>query len=330
VLIDVAPRRVDALRVDALAVPAARGATVPAAGLDGAISERLQPLVASGELRDDAPLLAGDRVLLASTRAVVRDGRRAGTVVTLRDRTEVEALGRELDTVRALADALRAQAHESANRLHAIAGLIELGRGDEAARLAGTEAAATQELLGRLGHGIEEPALVALLLGKAAAAGERGVELHVGKGARLHAGFPPATLVTIVGNLIDNALDALDPSRPGRIDVMLIDDGAVAVVEVADDGPGFPPELLDRAFEAGVTSKRAGSGPRGLGLALVRRAVLALGGTVEAHNDGGAVVTVTLPHTAAVEDDGAGAAAGAVDTPGALPAGDRSTAGAGS
>ena len=280
----------------------------------GADLAALDAAVAGGELGDDAPLIAGDRVLLASTRAVVRDGRRAGTVVTLRDRTEVEALGRELDTVRALADALRAQAHESANRLHAIAGLIELGRGDEAARLAGAEAAATQELIGRLGEGIEEPALVALLLGKAATASERGAELHVGQGARLHAGFPAATLVTIVGNLIDNALDARDPSRPGRIDVMLVDDGAVAVIEVADDGPGFPPELLDRAFEAGVTTKRGGSGPRGLGLALVRRAVVALGGAVEAHNDGGAVVTVTLPHAATGE---------------AAPAAPRTAAGAG-
>ncbi len=94
-----------------------------------------------GELRDDAPLIAGDRVLLASSRAVERDGRRVGTVVTLRDRTEVETLARELGAVKALADALRAQTHEAANRLHVIAGLVELGRSEEAIELAGSEAA---------------------------------------------------------------------------------------------------------------------------------------------------------------------------------------------
>ena len=127
------------------------------------------------ELKDDAPLIAGDRVLLASSRAVERDGRRVGTVVTLRDRTEVETLARELGAVQALADALRAQTHEAANRLHVIAGLVELGRTEEAIQLAGSEADTAQDLLGRLGEGIEEPVLVALLLGKTATARERGV-----------------------------------------------------------------------------------------------------------------------------------------------------------
>ena len=97
-------------------------------------------------------------------------------MVTLRDRTEVETLARELGAMQALADALRAQTHEAANRLHVIAGLVELGRTEEAIELAGCEAATAQDLLGRLGEGIEEPVLVALLLGKTATARERGVD----------------------------------------------------------------------------------------------------------------------------------------------------------
>ena len=176
-------------------------------------------------LRDDAPLIAGDRVLLASSRAVERDGRRVGTVVTFRDRTEVETLARELGAVQALADALRAQTHEAANRLHVIAGLVELGRTEEAIELAGSEAASAQDLLGRLGEGIEEPVLVALLLGKTATARERGVTLTVRPGARLCGGFPPTQLATIVGNLLDNALDALGPDADGTVTVTLDDDG---------------------------------------------------------------------------------------------------------
>jgi two-component system CitB family sensor kinase len=209
--------------------------------------------------------------------------------VTLRDRTEVETLARELGAVRALADALRAQAHEAANRLHAIAGLVELGRGEEAVRLAGAEASAVQDLLGRLGEGIEEPVLVALLLGKTAGARERGVALHVSPGARLRPGLPAPALVTIVGNLVDNALDA----GAQTVTVAIADDGELAEIEVRDDGPGFAEEVLERAFEAGVTTK---TGPGGLGLALVRQSVLALDGSVNARNDGGAVVTVRLPH----------------------------------
>ena len=247
-----------------------------------------------GELKDDAPLIAGDRVLLASSRAVERDGRRVGTVVTLRDRTEVETLARELGAVTALADALRAQTHEAANRLHVIAGLIELGRTEEAIELAGSEAASAQDLLGHLGEGIEEPVLVALLLGKTATARERGVTLRVEPGARLCAGFPPTELATIVGNLVDNALEALGPDRAGTVTVTLADDGDHATIEVRDDGPGLPPQT--DIFAPGVTTKPAGPIGRGLGLALVRRAAAKLGGTVDARTEGGAVFTVRLPH----------------------------------
>ena len=106
-----------------------------------------------------------------------------------------------------------------------IAGLVELGRTEEAIELAGSEAASAQDLLGRLGEGIEEPVLVALLLGKTANARERGVTLRVEPGARLCAGFPPTELATIVGNLIDNALDALGPDREGTVTVAIDDDG---------------------------------------------------------------------------------------------------------
>jgi two-component system CitB family sensor kinase len=245
------------------------------------------------ELADDTPMIAGDRVLLASARAVERDGRRVGTVVTLRDRTEVETLARELGATKALADALRAQTHEAANRLHVIAGLVELGRGEEAIELAGSEAASAQDLLGRLGEGIEEPVLVALLLGKTATARERGLTLRIEPGARLCAGFPPTELATIVGNLVDNAFDALED---GTVTVALHDDGETATIVVADDGPGLPDLTQLDVFAPGVTTKPAGPVGRGLGLALVRRSVNALGGDIQAHNNGGAVFTVTLPH----------------------------------
>lgn len=257
----------------------------------------LQP----GELKDDAPLIASDRVLLASSRAVERDGRRVGTVVTLRDRTEVETLARELGAVRALADALRAQTHEAANRLHVIAGLVELGRTDEAIELAGSEAASAYDLLGRLGEGIEEPVLVALLLGKTATARERGVTLRVAPGARLCAGFPPTELTTIVGNLVDNALEALGPDRDGTVTVTLEDDGEQATIEVRDDGPGLPDTV--GIFEPGATTKPAGPAGRGLGLALVKRSATALGGSVTARNEHGAVFTVRLPHDARRGDE---------------------------
>jgi two-component system CitB family sensor kinase len=138
--------------------------------------------------------------------------------------------------------------------------------------------------------------LVALLLGKTANARERGVTLKIEPGARLCPGFPPTELTTIVGNLVDNALDALGPDRDGTVSVTIDDDGAQATIVIRDDGPGLAPEVLARAFEPGVTTKPAGPVGRGLGLALVKRAATALGGSVEVRNEDGAVFTIRLPH----------------------------------
>ena len=95
-------------------------------------------------------------------------------------------------------------------------------------------------------------------------------------------GFPPTELATIVGNLVDNALEALGPDREGHVTITLADDGEHATIEVRDDGPGLPDADI---FAAGVTTKPAGPVGRGLGLTLVRRATTALGGTVTARNE---------------------------------------------
>jgi two-component system CitB family sensor kinase len=276
-----------------------------------ALGRRLADVVPAGSLRDlvggDRPAqdelhLLGDRVLVVSRREALDDSRRVGDVVTLRDRTELRAALAELVTVKGMADSLRAQAHESANRLHTLVGLVELGRYDEAVRFATEEVAVAQDLLGRLQERVGEPALVALLLGKTATAQERGVVLRIADDADLRpTGLAPLDLVTIVGNLIDNALDAAagsdgDGHAKPVVEVGLRHDGDDVVIEVRDNGPGLPAAAIDRVFEAGFTSKPPGdTGPRGLGLALVSQAARRLGGTVAARNDGGAVFTVRCP-----------------------------------
>ena len=271
------------------------------AGAQGAPVERAVPpgslreLLASGREAADALHVLGDRVLVVSQRQARVDGRTIGTVTTLRDRTELEGLVRELDSVRGLADSLRAQAHEAANRLHTLVGLVELGRHDEAIAFATEQAGLAQELLGRLQERVDEPALVALLLGKTASAEERGIELVLDDVDFAGAGLPATGLVTIVGNLLDNAMDAAGHAPGARVELSLRTSGGEAVVAVRDSGPGIPPEHLDDVFEPGWTTKPAGVGGRGLGLALVRQTATRLGGTASAANDGGAVITVRLP-----------------------------------
>jgi two-component system CitB family sensor kinase len=239
--------------------------------------------------------VVGERVLVSGRRTAERDGRDLATVTTLRDRTELEDLVRELATVRGLADALRAQAHESANELHTVVGLVELGRNEDAVAFATRRIGVTQNEVGFIQQRVGDPALAALLLAKAAAGRERGVHVALSPASRLPAGAVPSEdLVTIVGNLVDNAFDALAGRVGGRIEVLVVEDDGMAVIEVRDDGAGIAAGDVERVFEAGWWTKGDGAG-RGLGLALVNAAAARLGGVASARTDGGAVLTVRVP-----------------------------------
>jgi len=253
-------------------------------------------LRSEGEITSELHVVGG-RVLVSGRRTAEADGRRVGTVTTLRDRTELEGLVRELATVHGLADALRAQAHEAANELHTVVGLVELGRYDDAVAFATRRIGVTQDEVDLVQQRIGDPALAALLLAKAAACRERGVQLVLEETSSLPAGvLPGEDLVTIIGNLIDNALDALAAQRGGRIVVRVVEEEEDVVLEVRDNGRGIPPEALDHVFEAGWSTKPGtATRRRGLGLALVTTAAAGLGGTATAANDGGAVLTVRIP-----------------------------------
>lgn len=286
-LANVEARRLLALDEDAVGRPIAELVEDPA------LRTAMRGSAAAGE----GLHVVGGRVLVTGQRPAEREGRQIAMVTTLRDRTELEGLVRELATVRGMADALRAQAHESANELHTVVGLVELGRYDDAVAFATRRIGVTQDEVDLVQQRVGDPALAALLLAKAAACRERGVQLALDRDSDLPADLVPSEdLVTIVGNLIDNALDALAGGTGGRIDVRLAVAGDRVRLEVRDDGPGIPAEALDRVFEAGWTTKPGtATGRRGLGLALVHTAACRLGGRVAAANDGGAVLTVEVP-----------------------------------
>ncbi|MFG2981939.1 ATP-binding protein [Streptomyces sp. NPDC048258] len=258
------------------------------------------PAPLTGALLADRPRvdevhLTADRVLVVNSSPVAGGGRR-GTVVTLRDHTELQVLAGELDHERGFTQALRSQAHEAANRLHTVVSLIELGRAQEAVEFATAELELAQALTDEVVTAVGEPVLVALLLGKAAQAHERGVELVVTPDSTAvdgGPGTPPARdLVTVVGNLVDNAMDALTGVPGGRIAVTVRSGADGLLLRVTDSGPGLP-EGVD-VFRRGWSGKGEG---RGLGLALVRQVAQRHGGTAEAAQppEGGAEFTVRLP-----------------------------------
>jgi two-component system, CitB family, sensor kinase len=274
-------------------------------GIGGdAAGRRLDELLPAGRTTDvlagraegaDLLTVSEGRVLIAN-RMPTEDG---GAVVTLRDRTELELLGRELDSTHGLLDALRAQDHEHANRLHTVLGLLELGLSEQAveyvAEVADTQRASAEEVAER----VQVPLLSALLVGKAAIAAERGVALRISSATWLpDRVVDPRDLVTVLGNLIDNALDA----ARSAVEVELRAERTTLVLRVSDDGPGVAPELRERIFTEGWTTKQSPAHRgRGLGLALVRRLAERYGGMarVGARAGGGAVFTVVLPEALA-------------------------------
>ena len=238
--------------------------------------------------------LAGGRVLLVNQEPAKPTGARSGTTLgsltTLRDLTEVQRLSGELESVRTLSDALRSQTHEYANRLHTVVSLLELGRTREAIELIAQETETSQSLADELVGASSEPALAALLLGKVAQAGERGVELRLGVDDELEASALSASeLVSVVGNLVDNALDAAaGGASPARVSVRLTIDRAAGVIEltVTDSGAGIDPDHLHHIFDRGFSTKPPGSSGRGFGLAVVRDTLARRGGVVDAASSG--------------------------------------------
>jgi two-component system CitB family sensor kinase len=290
-----------------LDLPAARTGRTPAElGVDGSLGS----VLSGGGDEADGIHLTDTRVLTVNQTTARRDGRDLGTVVTLRDRTEIQALTDELTSVRGFAEALRASNHEAANRLHTVVTLIELDRPGEAVRFATGELAAQQELVDRLLAAVEEPVLAALVLGKVAQARERGIELSVGAMTAVRElPLPVTDAVTLVGNLIDNAVEAVAAHEPGadqaaastsvkQIRIDLVDDEQGLHIQIADTGPGIAPELRERVFVRGFTTKAQAG--RGLGLALVAQIVKRHHGTVTVADadGGGTLFDVQIPRRA--------------------------------
>jgi len=222
----------------------------------------------------DRLVLAGERVLVANRMTAKTDDRAVGVVLTLRDRTELHDALRELDGQRTVTEVLRAQAHEFSNHLHVIGGLLDLDRGPDAV--------AYIERVGGAGS---------------VTAHERGVELRLDPGSSVDIRAGDDAL-TVLGNLVDNAVDAVETGGTVRVLVRSSVSGVRVVVD--DDGPGVAESQRGRIFDLGVSSKDVqGAHGRGIGLALVSRVVTRRSGRVAITDSelGGASFDVWLPET---------------------------------
>jgi two-component system CitB family sensor kinase len=265
--------------------------------------------VVTGEVEgSDLLVLRGDRVLVANRMPICHEGRRhLGWVVTFQDRTESEALKRQLADAIGLTETLRAQSHEFANRLHTLVGLVELGRYGEAIQFVTEVSAARADLTERLQAGIQDAKLVALILAKVSLADERDVRLRVMDDS--HVGAPisdVSEVLTVAGNLIDNAIDAAaQADRPRWVELTIVGAEHDLLIRVRDSGCGVPHDMREAVFMDGVTTKSSATGARrGLGLALVRQVVERRGGMISVGHDAGAVFTAVLPKCVGVAESG--------------------------
>ena len=279
---------------DLLGLPPTRSDRPPSTVWELGLPPSIASLIESRERVVEEFHLAGDRVLLINQEPASPTGTRTrstlGSLTTLRDLTEVKRLSGELESVRTLSDALRSQTHEYANQLHTVVSLLELGRTREAIELIAQETETSQSLADDLVGASSEPALAALLLGKVAQAAECGVQLRLAVDDALGASaLLTSELVSVVGNLVDNAIDAAGgdslnrgPS-PATITVHLSSDPAAGVVEltVADSGPGIDSDHLRLIFDRGFSTKPADASGRGFGLAVVRDVLARRGGVIE-------------------------------------------------
>lgn len=276
-------------------------------GIEGRLRDVLTGVEGDGT---DEVVLRRGRVLVMNRMSVAKDGRRLGSVTTLRDRTELAQLEQELGSFRSSTEVLRAQAHEFANQLHTISGLIQLGDYDEVVRYVDALARHRESLDLTLTSRVHDTAVAALLMAKSAQAAERRVQLRVSERTSLDRLDPrdSADVATVVGNLVDNAVDAAAAGEAGHdawVEVELRQDASTVEIVVRDSGPGVAPELAQEVFSHGFTTKAAQEGERGIGLALTRLVCKRHGGEVAVSNTAaGAMFTarLTVGHPVAVTE----------------------------
>ena len=262
------------------------------------VGEDVRAALLSDAVERDRAVASAGRVLVVNRLPIASRGRPIGSVTTLRDRTELLELRRELDLTKHVTDTLRAQAHEFSNRLHTIAGLIEIGEAEEAVRFVHRVSSGRSQLAEAVTAAVRDPSIAALLIAKASQAAELGVELRIASDSALPALDHELSgdVATVIGNLVDNALDAASSAPGGWVEVALgVLDGEVDV-EVRDSGPGVPAGMEREVFRRGMSTKDGSRpGERGIGLALVHLVCTRRGGKVTASSDAGSVFAARLP-----------------------------------
>lgn len=236
----------------------------------------------------DQTVVVGNQPLICNVARYRVRGEPAGTVISFRRKNTLETLTLQLNQARQYADTLRVQSHEYANKLSVIAGMIQLGSTNEALDYIENQSRSHQAIIDFLNDSIQFSSIRALLLGKFHRAQEMHVDFDIDKGSCLEtlpAYLSEDDLIAIIGNLLDNAFEAVShPQCRTRFVALLITDlGSQITITVSDTGIGIPDQMKTTVVVKGVTSKKEAG--HGIGLHLVSTLVRKAGGTLTIANN---------------------------------------------
>ncbi|GEL78007.1 ATP-binding protein [Tenuibacillus multivorans] len=258
----------------------------------------MKQVLENGEPNVDDEIILKDRVVIVNRTPIYENGEVAGVVASFRDKTEIQEMLNTLSEVKSYSEDLRAQTHEYTNKLYVISGLLQLGHYDEAIRLIQEESNQHNYQTKTLFSHIEDQTIQAILLGKIGKASEKKVELNIDENSSLSPlpkHINTSKMITILGNLLDNAIEAASESDNNEVTFFATDLGNDIILEVSDQGTGIPKELQRHIFEKGFSTKDEDD--RGYGLSIVDEVVNELSGTIEVQSEvgKGTVFTVYLP-----------------------------------
>ncbi|HHT0395713.1 TPA: sensor histidine kinase [Raoultella planticola] len=247
----------------------------------------LHEVLQTGEPIYDRELGCNGFLLISNTVPVRSQNAIVGAISTFRDKTEVSQLLQRLDGMVNYVDALRTTSHEFMNKLHVILGLLNMKSYDKLEEYVLQTAHTYQADIGEIQHRIKSPVVAGFLIGKIQRAKERGFTLNLAEES-LVPDCPNekqvTVLVTVLGNLIENALDAMSGQSEGEVGLLLHYQNGWLSGEVSDDGPGIPPADIDAIFNKGFSTKGEN---RGVGLFLASQQLRELGGTLAVESEPG-------------------------------------------
>ncbi|WP_088071783.1 ATP-binding protein [Gottfriedia luciferensis] len=265
-------------------------------------NSQLKEVVETGRPIYDLEFLINEKVVIINCIPILGiDSKIVGAVTTFREKSELNKLLNELSQIKAYSEGLRAQSHEYSNKLHTILGLIQLESYQEAIDLISKESNLTQNIIQFIMEEISDPVVAGLLLGKISLANELKVDFNIDYNssfANVPNDINREDLITIIGNLLNNAFDAvLETSKSEKVvSLFLTDLGEDLVIEVEDNANGIPEELIEEIFQYGFTTKKQAKNS-GIGLHLVQRLLHKLNGQITFHSNenGGTTFVVAIP-----------------------------------